>query len=238
MERPRKETPHEPASPRKQAEVYDRWLQQGGDYDKEATERGWHVPEIVFKKLEPELQPGQKLIDFGAGSGLSAEPFQKAGLEMRGVDGSNELLKIADRKGVYSLGTQCALIGQDVIEANHDYDYAISLGTTNIIPRSRGTLLTEMQQAVKPGGIVAFNYLDPADYNDVTIVQTKEGDLVDQSSLEQQHRFFHRPEDILKTCEELDLVPISEHEAISYPNREPGKQNPTRIMFARYDPKV
>ncbi len=223
------------SNPEQQAKVYDQI--GGGRYDQEAMNRGWQVPKIAYESLSQHLKKGQRLIDFGAGTGLSAEPFQEAELEMRGIDGSKELLKAAEEKGVYDLGTEQAIIGRDELGISHDYDYAISFGTMSIIPSAKQALIAAMQESVKPDGRVAFNYLDPEDYPDIETTQNENGDLVDNNTIgQEQQRFFHRRDDIATRCQELYLVIEDEIEAVSYPQREEGKQNPTRIIIARYSP--
>lgn len=50
-------------------------------------------PVILHGMLTEHLKPRQRLLDLGIGTGLSALPFRQAGLEVNGIDGSEEMLK-------------------------------------------------------------------------------------------------------------------------------------------------
>ncbi|WP_423224970.1 hypothetical protein [Candidatus Amarolinea aalborgensis] len=56
------------------------------DYDQQVQAYGCHVADVLFGLCYEYVQPGQRLLDAGIGSGLSAQLFAKAGLEIHGMD--------------------------------------------------------------------------------------------------------------------------------------------------------
>jgi predicted TPR repeat methyltransferase len=54
---------------------------------------------MVFGMAFEYVAPGERLPDLGIGTGLSSAPFRKAGPEIRGLDGSEEMLAACRRKG-------------------------------------------------------------------------------------------------------------------------------------------
>ena len=61
-----------------------------GEYDKAGKERSWHGPEIIFGLMYDYIAPGESLLDIGIGTGLDAAIFKKAGLQVYGIDGSED----------------------------------------------------------------------------------------------------------------------------------------------------
>jgi 2-polyprenyl-3-methyl-5-hydroxy-6-metoxy-1,4-benzoquinol methylase len=54
------------------------------DYDQQVQSCDCHVADVLFGLCYEYVQPGQRLLDAGIGSGLSAQLFAKAGLEIHG----------------------------------------------------------------------------------------------------------------------------------------------------------
>ena len=61
-------------------------------YDDEAEGTGWLAPEVAFGMTYTYVQPGQSILDIGIGTGLGSVLFQKAGLEVYGMDISPQML--------------------------------------------------------------------------------------------------------------------------------------------------
>ncbi len=68
------------------------------DYDHQARQNHWH-PEALFGLCYEYVQPGNCLLDIGTGTGLAAEPFARAGLQVSGFDNSPEMLAVCRAKG-------------------------------------------------------------------------------------------------------------------------------------------
>jgi len=60
------------------------------DYDQQALDWGWN-PEVIFGLMYRHVHPGETLLDIGIGTGLTSEPFRKAGLKIYGIDGAKDL---------------------------------------------------------------------------------------------------------------------------------------------------
>ena len=69
------------------------------DYDAQVQTYDCHVAEVLFGLCYEFIQPGQRLLDVGIGSGISAQLFAKAGLEIYGMDFSPAMLDICRAKG-------------------------------------------------------------------------------------------------------------------------------------------
>jgi ubiquinone/menaquinone biosynthesis C-methylase UbiE len=72
--------------------------QTARDYDRLSVEFSYTFADALFGLCFEFLQPGQRLLDIGIGTGLSSIPFHRAGLEVYGVDGSSEMLRICREK--------------------------------------------------------------------------------------------------------------------------------------------
>jgi len=70
------------------------------DYDRQALEYHCFIPEILFGLCYEYLRPGERLLDVGIGTGLSAAPFAKAGLVISGIDVSQKMLNICQDKAI------------------------------------------------------------------------------------------------------------------------------------------
>lgn len=68
-------------------------------YDQEASATGWLGPEIAFGLACKYIKPGQTILDIGIGTGLGAILFHKAGLNVFGMDISDEMLAACRSKG-------------------------------------------------------------------------------------------------------------------------------------------
>lgn len=69
-------------------------------YDQYVMERKWKGPDILFKVMKAYITSGQRLLDVGIGTGLCALLFQQAGLQIYGIDGSQEMLHICESKNI------------------------------------------------------------------------------------------------------------------------------------------
>ncbi len=68
------------------------------NYDQYVTQGSWHSPEILFGLSYEFLKPGEKILDIGVGTGLSARPFVKMGLTVYGIDHSPEMVEVCEKK--------------------------------------------------------------------------------------------------------------------------------------------
>jgi predicted TPR repeat methyltransferase len=102
-------------------------------YDEYIAKSNWYGPQMLFGLLTDYIKPNDNLLDLGIGTGLSSQPFFNAGLKIYGVDGSDEMIKICQKKG----------ITEDIKIANLEnfkspyglslFDHAISVGVFHLI---------------------------------------------------------------------------------------------------------
>ncbi|MBN1938138.1 MAG: class I SAM-dependent methyltransferase [Candidatus Aminicenantes bacterium] len=79
----------------KSIQVHDR---EAASYDRQAAEYEHFGPEALFGMCYEYIHRGERLLDIGIGTGLSSLPFFRAGLEIHGLDGSAEMLKVCGAK--------------------------------------------------------------------------------------------------------------------------------------------
>jgi predicted TPR repeat methyltransferase len=129
--------------------------ESASEYDNQALLSNWLGPEAVFGLTYEYLEPGQSLLDLGIGSGLSSIPFHKAGLQIYGLDGSRDILKIcAAKKFTVDLKLH-DLRKMPLPYPSSCFDHIISIAVLNSF-RDLGPLFTEIVRIMKGGGIFAF----------------------------------------------------------------------------------
>ena len=69
-------------------------------YEEHIAIQKWYGSEILFGLVYEFIKPGDRLLDLGIGTGLSAELFKKAGLEIYGLDYSQAMLDKALKKNI------------------------------------------------------------------------------------------------------------------------------------------
>jgi ubiquinone/menaquinone biosynthesis C-methylase UbiE len=166
---------------------------QADDYDLQADEYNWRGPEVAFGLSYECLRPGETLLDVGIGTGLSARLFKQAGLNIYGLDGSPDMIKMAAAK---NLAEELKL--HDLADIPwpfpaHTFHHASAIGVFHFF-REPTPLLAECMRLVKSGGMLAFTYSLPrtehGDTDDI-VAEIMEGEGVTI--------YHHRPE-YVRTC--------------------------------------
>lgn len=135
------------------------------DYDQQVQSYGCHMADLLFGLCYENLQPGQRLLDAGIGSGLSAQLFAKAGLEVHGMDFSPAMLAVCRAKGF-----AVDLTLHDLQQAPWPYppagfDHVVCCGVLHFIG-SLETIFGEAVRVLAPGGVLAFSTQLPAALSD------------------------------------------------------------------------
>ncbi len=78
-------------------------------YDMKSQKANWLDPEIVFGLAYQDTAPGETILDVGIGTGLASVLFHKAGLRVKGMDFSSEMLEVCRKKALRlnSRSTMC-----------------------------------------------------------------------------------------------------------------------------------
>ena len=125
------------------------------DYDAQVQAYECNIADLLFGLVFEYLEPGQHLLDIGIGSGISAWPFAKAGLEINGMDFSPVMLDICRSKNLAK-----DLILHDIREipwphSNGIFNFAISCGVFDFTP-DLNAIFGEVQRVLTKNGIFAF----------------------------------------------------------------------------------
>jgi predicted TPR repeat methyltransferase len=134
------------------------------EYDNSAVTNHWHGPEVLFGLMYEYLSKGQLLLDIGIGTGLSARFFHQAEVQIYGVDGSDEMLKICREKGITIDLEKIDLTVPAEPFPDKNFDHIISNGVFHIIGDLE-PVFKIVKSKLKPMGIVGFT-LDVKDLND------------------------------------------------------------------------
>lgn len=128
-------------------------------YDAQASRTNWHGNEAVFGMMYEYIQPGEKLLDLGIGSGLSSVLFHQAGLEIYGLDGSEEILEVCRAKAFTQDLCVHDLRKFPYPYNDHQFDHILSVAVLNSFPKLKEIFL-EAARIIRTGGIFAFTLED------------------------------------------------------------------------------
>jgi predicted TPR repeat methyltransferase len=134
--------------------------QSAAGYDRFASEYGYFVPDALFGLCSEYLQAHQRLLDIGIGTGLSALPFVRAGLQVFGLDGSAEMLGICKSKDFPIELKQFDIRMRPWPYQDQYFDHAIACGVFHFIP-DLGPIFQEVARLVRPNSIFAFTIKAP-----------------------------------------------------------------------------
>jgi SAM-dependent methyltransferase len=136
-----------------------------GAASRQAAER---AAQLDWLWTQLRLAPGSRVLDLTCGPGLYAVPLAQRGARVTGVDFSPASItyarQLAQEAGVTG---QCEFIGSDVRAFKPEegaYDAALFLyGQLAVFPRTEAAaLLTKAASALRPGGRLCVELLDPA----------------------------------------------------------------------------
>ena len=126
---------------------YDLWASK---YDTDIGRvEDYLAPLATAEVAEAYLAKEARILDAGAGTGLSGAALREAGFEnLVGLDFSAGMLAIAEKKGVYR-ETIVADLSRRTSLADGSFDAVVSVGTTSQMPSES---LREFVRVVRPGG--------------------------------------------------------------------------------------
>jgi len=125
------------------------------EYDRQVQAYGSHVHAALFGLCYEFLQPGQRLLDLGTGTGLLGELFARSGLVVHGLDFSLAMLALCQAKGF-----AVELIQQDLQQtpwpvSAASFEHIGCCGVFHFIA-DLGTIFAEAQRVLKANGLFAF----------------------------------------------------------------------------------
>jgi ubiquinone/menaquinone biosynthesis C-methylase UbiE len=130
-------------------------------FDKVAADYGhlWNRTAIgssqrkaVWRWIDPLFSPGDSVLDIGCGDGEDAVHLKAQGIHVRGVDASQEMVRLARERGVRAE----VLKAEDLDRLSGSFDGAISnFGVLNCI-EDLEQLASNLRRLVRPGGHLAL----------------------------------------------------------------------------------
>ncbi|MEN8153299.1 MAG: class I SAM-dependent methyltransferase [Acidobacteriota bacterium] len=126
-------------------------------YDRQSQEYGWVSPEILFGLGHEYLKPGNIMLDVGTGTGLSSLPFHKAGVQIYGIDGSKEMLKICASKNI-AIELKKHDLSIIPIPYQDKFFHHITVNGVFHLLSDLAPLMGEISRMVKDEGILSFTY--------------------------------------------------------------------------------
>ena len=124
-------------------------------YDGLVQEQNWHGPEILFGMMFEYIRSGEKLLDIGIGTGLSAVAFHKTGVLVYGLDYSYEMLSVCKQKNIAADLIQFDLNDSPLPYPDHFFDHISANAVLYFIERLEN-LFSEISRILKKKGTWAF----------------------------------------------------------------------------------
>lgn len=125
------------------------------NYDKLIKKQEWHGAETMFGMVYKYVRPNEDILDLGIGTGLSGELFHKAGLNVYGLDCSNEMLEVCRKKNIAKELRQFDLNKSPLPYKNQLFNH-VSANAVLYFLRDLEILFKEISRVIKKNGAFAF----------------------------------------------------------------------------------
>jgi len=156
------------------------------EYDSQVRAYDCYLADALFGMCYEYLQPGERLLDAGIGSGLSSILFAKAGLIIYGIDFSPVMLELCRAKGFAA-----ELKTHDILQTPWSYpaaafDILVCCGVMHFIPDLE-IIFSEASRILRNEGIFAFT-------TKVPVTEKASQRKYDQEKVGDLEVFSHYPE--------------------------------------------
>ena len=129
--------------------------EEAAQYDRQVREYNSYGHDALVGMSFEYVNPRDRILDIGIGTGLASRPFAKMGLEVYGCDGSTEMLKICESKA-FAKELQVFDLKNIPLPYSHSFfDHVICCGVLHFFDDLE-TILNEVLWIIKPGGVFAF----------------------------------------------------------------------------------
>jgi len=132
-------------------------------YDRQALEYEYYTYDALFGMCYEFITPGERLLDLGIGTGLASLPFARAGLEIHGLDGSAEMLKVCEAKK-FTKELKCFDLSKTPLPYSDDFfSHVICSGVLHFFDDLK-PIFKDVARIMRKKGIFAFTVaMPPAD---------------------------------------------------------------------------
>lgn len=141
-------------------------------YDDAVKKQKWYGAEILFGMIYEHLKANDKILDIGIGTGLSATAFHKAGLEIYGLDYSEEMLEACKQKNIAADLQQFDLNNTPLPYQTNFFNHVSANAVLYFIAKL-DSLFSEISRILKKTGIWAF--------------------IIEENTNEQKSKFIEKP---------------------------------------------
>lgn len=126
------------------------------DYDQQVEAYGSHVTDVLFGLCYELVEPSQRLLDAGIGTGLSAQLFARAGLAIYGMDFSPAMLALCCDKGLAVYLQQHDIRQQPWPYPVGAFDHLVCCGVLHFVADLQA-IFAEARRVLAKGGLFAFS---------------------------------------------------------------------------------
>nr|WP_319997690.1 class I SAM-dependent methyltransferase [uncultured Draconibacterium sp.] len=98
------------------------------EYDNMVKQYNWEAPEMIYKYLSVVVQKHTKMLDIGAGTGISSERFRDKQVEIYGLDNSDELIEVCKSKGIFKEVLLIDILKDRLPYPDLTFDYVVCSG--------------------------------------------------------------------------------------------------------------
>ena len=143
-------------------------------YDDLVGKQNWYGAEILLGMIFDYLKAKDKILDIGIGTGLSATGFHALGLDVYGLDYSNEMLEVCRQKDIAVDLKQFDLNDTPLPYASNFFDH-ISANAILYFIDKLDNLFEEISRIIKAKGIWAFIIEENIDPSKPEIIEKPRG---------------------------------------------------------------
>ncbi|MCF7919773.1 MAG: methyltransferase domain-containing protein [Candidatus Cloacimonetes bacterium] len=130
-------------------------------YDDQVKEFHSYGHDVLFGMCFEYIKPGETLLDLGIGTGLSSIHFSRMGLDITGLDGSEEMLKMCRKKSFAKELKQYDIRDIPLPYPDRSFSNIICCGVFHffgdILP-----IIKDAHRILKPDGLLAFSIAIPS----------------------------------------------------------------------------
>lgn len=128
------------------------------NYDSLVDEFQSFGDQAVFGLMYDFIEPGERVLDIGIGTGLGSERLHRYGLDVFGIDISREMLDQCRKKGFARELKVIDVINEPIQYDDDFFDHVISSGVFHFF-RDLSPVFRETFRVLKPGGTFTFTIM-------------------------------------------------------------------------------